>query len=88
METTEETMADIRTRLADALSKLDYDELMYGDKKSYQERAGVLLSLPGITIVDRQLLEDAVDSYRSLGWCPTTHANMDALLAAANISGR
>jgi hypothetical protein len=46
-------MTDLRARLAEALRQLDYNEMVYGDKKNYEARADVLLSsLPGIAIVD------------------------------------
>lgn len=45
-------VTDIRARLADALKKIDYDSIMYGDKKTFLEQADALLSLPGIAITE------------------------------------
>jgi hypothetical protein len=52
------TVTDLRARLAGALRQLDYNEMMYGDKKNYEARADVLLELDGITIVETQVLQE------------------------------
>lgn len=53
-------MTDLRARLADALWE------HYGDRSLCEQVADVLLSLPGITIVDRDTLAQAIaDGIRS-----------------------
>lgn len=78
-------MSDVRQRISDVLCNRLADLDVAGGRYVADNLAETLTSLPGITILDTVLIEQAVEAYRCLGWSTTTHRKMGALLAAAEV---